>query len=190
MKPALPKHCHIYSCFILLATLVYFPLSQVIAKRLNPNPELILMLGGGQTREPFTIQFAKQHPHLDIWASSSSLPKRSLFQNAGIPANRIYFDDRATDTVTNFTSLLPTLKQRQIRHVYLLTSDFHMPRATAIATLVLSSHGIAFTTVPIPDPALSESYLRIPRDIGRALLWLTTGYTGASLNPNVRLLAR
>ncbi len=28
-----------------------------------------------------------------------------------------------------------------------------------------------------------KSYLRILRDNGRALLWVTTGHTGASLNP-------
>ena len=57
-----------------------------------------------------------------------------------------------------------------------------MPRAKAIATLVLGSQGIAFTTVAIPTNRPTESWLFTLLDSGRALLWLLTGYTGASLN--------
>jgi uncharacterized SAM-binding protein YcdF (DUF218 family) len=89
------------------------------------------------------------------------------------------------DTVTNFTSLVKEFKQRHIHHVYLITSDFHMPRSKAIANFVFGSRGIAFTPVPIPEQKFRESRLRIIRDSGRAILWIVTGHTGASLNPRV-----
>jgi hypothetical protein len=50
--------------------------------------------------------------------------------------------------------------------------------------LVLGSRGIAFTPISIPsDRFVPESPLRILRDTGRSILWLTTGRTGASFNP-------
>jgi hypothetical protein len=86
--------------------------------------------------------------------------------------------------VTNFTSLVKDFKQRKYHHLYLITSDFHMARAKAIATFVLGSQGIAFTPVSIPSRQPPESWFHILRDSGRALLWIVTGRTGASLNPH------
>lgn len=47
---------------------------------------------------------------------------------------------------------------------------------------MLLTQGIAFTTVAIPTDQPLEPWLFILLDSGRALLWLLTGYTGASLN--------
>lgn len=47
---------------------------------------------------------------------------------------------------------------------------------------MLGSQGIAFTTVTIPTERPPEPWLFTLLDSGRALLWLLTGYTGASLN--------
>ncbi|MFM7424004.1 MAG: YdcF family protein [Elainella sp.] len=148
-----------------------------------PQPQAILMLGGGTDRERFTAQFAQAHPDLEVWVSSGIAPAQALpiFQAAQIPTERLHLDYRASDTVTNFTTLVPSFKQQHIRHIYLITSDFHMPRAQAIAFLVLGSQGIAFTPVAIPSDAPPESPLRVLRDIGRSCLWITTGHTGASL---------
>ena len=102
-------------------------------------------------REEFTAQFAQKHPFLDIWTSSGNMPRGNPWhlQNCGYPSDRLHLDYRATDTVTNFTTLVSDFKQRRIQHLYLITSDFHMPRAKAIATIVLGSHGIIFTPVSI-----------------------------------------
>jgi uncharacterized SAM-binding protein YcdF (DUF218 family) len=154
-----------------------------IASYQSPHPQAILTLGGGREREKFTAQFAQYYPSLDIWLSSGSPPQqtRPIFRTAGIPDNRVHLDYRAVDTVTNFTSLVEDLKRRHIQHIYLITSDFHMPRAKAIATIVLGSQGIAFTSVCIPTREPVESQFHILRDVVRALLWLVTGRTGASL---------
>lgn len=157
------------------------------ARLQSPHPQAILTLGGDFERETFTAQFARQHPNLDIWISSGMPHERSrtLFQTAGIEDDRLHLDNRAVDTVTNFTTLIADLKQREIQHIYLLTSDFHLARARAIATIVLGSQGITFTAVSIPSHTPHESWLRVLRDSGRATLWVLTGRTGASLNPRL-----
>jgi uncharacterized SAM-binding protein YcdF (DUF218 family) len=184
--------------FCCLASVVFFlvlgsviPLRLAISHYQAPFPQAIFVLGGEQAREQFTAQFAQRHPRLPIWISSGIRPAktREIFQVAKIPTTQLHIDCRAVDTVTNFTALVAEFKQRNVQHLYLITADFHMPRAKAIATLVLGSQGIAFTPVSasIPPPSSDyhspESWLRTLRDSGRALLWMLTGRSGASLNP-------
>ncbi len=175
-----------FSCTLIVLLFSFIPARLAIAYYQSPQPQAILTLGGGPEREEFTAQFAQAHPSLEIWVSSGTVPEqaRAIFREAGIPAQRVHLDRRAVDTVTNFTSLVTDFNRRRIQHLYLVTSDFHIPRAKAIATVVLGSHGIAFTPVSIPSDKPPESSLHILRDIGRALLWLIAGRTGASFNPN------
>lgn len=165
----------------------FIPTRLAIAHCQAPHPQAILILGGPYNREKFTAQFAEAHPNLDIWLSTGIPPSQAqpLFQTVGIPNQYVHLDYRATDTVTNFTTLVSDFKQHHIRHLYLITSDFHMPRAKAIATIVLGSQGIAFTPVAVPSDRSQESPLRILRDVGRSLLWLATGRTGASLKTRI-----
>ncbi|GAB4171717.1 MAG: YdcF family protein [Coleofasciculaceae cyanobacterium] len=182
-------------CFLLLLSCVLLLLLSIIPVRLAiasyqaPNPQAILTLGGSPDREEFTAQFAQYYPSLDIWVSSGIAPEkaRAVFRLSGIPDSRVHLDYRAVDTVTNFTSLVADFKRLHIQHVFLITSDFHMPRSQAIATIVFGSQGITFTPVSIPSQTSvePESQLHILRDVGRSLLWLVTGRTGASLNPKL-----
>ncbi len=174
----------------ILVLLSIIPIRIVIASYIAPRPQAILTLGGSLGREEFTAEFAQYFPDLEIWVSSGLPPQKSreIFQAAGIPDSRIHLDYRAVDTVTNFTTLVADFQQRQINHVYLITSDFHMPRAKAIATIVLGSHGITFTPVSIPSDRQKESRLRILRDIGRSLVWILTGRTGASFGHRITIL--
>lgn len=160
------------------------PVKLAIAAHQAPQPEVVLVLGGGTGREESAAQLAQYYPHLDIWVSSGDGTAQAVyatFQAVGVGAERVHPDYRATDTVTNFTTLVPEFKRRRIQHLFLVTSDFHMPRARAIATVVLGSQGIAFTPVAVPSNRLAETKLRIMRDVGRSLLWVLTGRTGASL---------
>ncbi|MEB3282556.1 MAG: YdcF family protein [Lyngbya sp.] len=161
-----------------------------LALQQTPEPQAILMLGGSPNREEFTAEFAKQHDHLEVWVSSG-VDRRTateIFQKAGVDLARVHLDYRAVDTVTNFSTLVEDLKKRDISHVYLITSDFHMPRATAIASVVLGSQGIVFTPVPIPtEDYPSESEVRIARDVSRAVVWTFTGWAGENLNPRYAL---
>lgn len=169
----------------LLVLLSIIPVKLAIAYYQTPLPQAILTLGGGSDREEFTAQFAQMYPSLEIWVSSGASINnaRQIFQAAGIPNTRVHIDRRAVDTVTNFTSLVPDFKKRHVQHLYLITSDFHMPRAKAIAFFVLGSQGIAFTPISIPSNKPPESWLHILRDSSRALLWIIIRRTGASFNP-------
>ncbi|QCS50074.1 YdcF family protein [Picosynechococcus sp. PCC 11901] len=152
-----------------------------------PQPQAIFVLGGDRGREEFAASFAQQHPTLDIWVSSGQSRQiaKDIFQAANINRNRIHLDYRAIDTVTNFTSLVKEFGNRHIQHVYLITSDFHMRRAQAIAFFVFGSRGIITTPIPIPSNQPNETLWRVSRDIGRAILWIITGRTGASLHPQL-----
>lgn len=166
--------------FILLSII---PVQLAIAKTYAPAPQAILTLGGGSAREELSAQLAQTYPSLEVWVSSGTSPETAhqTFQSAGIPMSRVHLDQRAVDTVTNFTTLVDDFKKRHFQHLYLVTSDFHIQRAEAIATLVLGSRGIAFTSVAVPSNKPPESWFYVLRDSGRALLWIITGHTGASL---------
>ena len=66
-------------------------------------------------------------------------------------------DYRAVDTVTNFTTMVDVFEQLGIEHVYLVTSDFHMPQARTIAFLVFESRGITCTPVGVNSRKHEES---------------------------------
>lgn len=159
----------------------WIPLQLAIAQWQAPQPQLAVMLGGGVDREQFTAEFAHRYPHLTVWVSTGTSQVERIFQAAKVPPERIVIDQRATDTVTNFTTLVSDLQARRIHHVYVITSDFHQRRAVAIATVVFGSHGIAFTPVSVPSERSTEPFYKTIRDVGRSFVWLLTGRTGASL---------
>lgn len=163
-----------------LLGLGYIPARLAIARQQAPAPEMILILGGSPDREEYTVNLAQKYPSLKIWVSTGSPDAKRIFQQSGIPRSRLYFDTRATDTVTNFTTVIPDFKRRGIQHVYIVTSDYHMPRAEAIATVVFGSQGITFTPIKVVGEQRQESKLRVLRDVGRSVVWLATGRTGAS----------
>lgn len=173
------------SCTLILILVSFIPLRLAIAHLYAPQPQAIFTLGGDLRREIFTARFAQIHPNLEIWVSSGSPDDGTswAFGSANISPKRVHIDRRAVDTVTNFTSLVGDFKTRNFHHLYLITADYHMRRAKAIATLVLGSQGIAFTPVSIPTDKPVESLLHCLRDVFRALLWVLTGHTGASFKP-------
>jgi uncharacterized SAM-binding protein YcdF (DUF218 family) len=185
MRKLRKKYCFLALLGFLLVVLGIIPIRIAIASYQAPHPQAILTLGGSTEREQFTAEFAQEHPHLNIWVSSGTPPDQALaiFQEASIPTERIHLDYRAVDTVTNFTTLVRDFQNRHIHHIYLITSDFHLPRAKTIATLVLGSQGITFTPISIASEQPRESIFRIFRDGGRSLLWIISGRTGASFNP-------
>jgi uncharacterized SAM-binding protein YcdF (DUF218 family) len=168
----------------LISLVLAIPCKLAIARYYTPYPQGILTLGGGHQREVFTAEFAIVHPNLPIWVSTGSeeVRARQIFQQAGINNRRVYLDQRATDTVTNFTTLVADFKQQNIQHIYLITSDFHLPRAKAIAFMVLGSQGITYTPVSLVTARKAEPKFKIMRDVLRSYLWILTKHTGASFN--------
>ena len=183
-RQLIAKYTIIAAIAIVVSNIIIIPLKITLARYQAPEPQAILTLGGGREREIFTAKFALQHPDLPIWVSSGTkeMLAREIFQDIGVNNQRIYIDRRATDTVTNFTTLVNDFKQQKIRHIYLITSDFHLPRSKAIAAIVFGSKGIAHTPVAIATDRELESRLKIVRDVSRSIFWLFTGRTGSTLN--------
>ena len=148
------------------------------------RPQALLVLGGDKQRELFAAKFAQKHPSLPIWVSSGTNPEFAqwVFSEAGIKSDRLHLDYRAVDTVTNFTTLVDELQAKGIESVYLITSDDHMRRAQIIGEIVLGSRGISFKPVAVPSGRTPEPMEKAVRDGARAIMWLTTGYTGADFS--------
>jgi uncharacterized SAM-binding protein YcdF (DUF218 family) len=158
-----------------------------MAQRQASTPQAILVLEGQTSRVRFAAQFSGQHPSLPLWVSGNpegQALNETIFRQAAVPKGLVHYDGCATDTVTNFTCTVSDLTARRIHHVYVITSDYHMGRARAIAAIVFGSRGIVVTPVALAAPDRApESPLRTVRDCLRSLVWLATGKTGASLNP-------
>ncbi|WP_225902966.1 YdcF family protein [Pseudanabaena yagii] len=152
-------------------------LPPIIASASTREPQAILVLGGSPTREKFAAQFALQHPKLPIFVSSGSPEEYAqyVFDSAGVDRSRIHLDYRAVDTVSNFTIMVSELQKRNITDVYVITSDFHMPRALVIGKIVLGSRGIEMYPVTIPSTIKSENPTKSLRDGLRSVFWLVTG---------------
>jgi uncharacterized SAM-binding protein YcdF (DUF218 family) len=152
-------------------------LPPIIASPSTREPQAILVLGGSPSREKFAAQFALQHPQLPIFVSSGSPEEyaKYVFDRAGVDRSRIHLDYRAVDTVSNFTIMVKELQKRNITDVYVITSDFHMPRALVIGKIVLGSRGIEMYPVTIPSSIKSESPTKSLRDGLRSVFWLVTG---------------
>jgi uncharacterized SAM-binding protein YcdF (DUF218 family) len=152
---------------------------------LTEPADAILVLGGALDREAFAARFAQEHSQLPLWVSSGSNPEYAewLYGGAGISPDRYRLDYRASDTVTNFTTLVADLKLKGVDKVYLVTSSYHMRRARLIGDIVLGCNGIAVEPIVVESSLPEESLGKALRDGARALVWLMTGYSGAELKP-------
>jgi uncharacterized SAM-binding protein YcdF (DUF218 family) len=156
------------------------------------QPEAIFVLGGAEERELFAAKLAQQHLDLPIWVSSGSSEwyTEKIFAKAGIKRNRLHIDRRAVDTVTNFTTLVDELQAQGINSIYLITSDDHMRRARVIGEIVFGSRGIVMKPLAVPSGRETEPIEKSLRDGARAILWVTTGHTGATLRDASDLLKK
>ncbi|MBW4454656.1 MAG: YdcF family protein [Nostoc indistinguendum CM1-VF10] len=173
---------------LLLTSII--PARIAIAFHQTPVPQAIFVLGSASERMRFAAQFWQSRQNLDIWVSDFAWEldaDRRIFLQYGVPDAKLHLDGRATDTVTNFTTLAGDFANQRLQHIYLITSDYHMRRARAIATIVLASQGIVVTPVAVASQNQpSESLMRVLRDCGRSFLWILTGHTGSSLNPRLK----
>ena len=157
-----------------------------INNSVTTTPEALLVLGGHEEREHFAAKLAQQYPQLPIWISSGSPQDyaQRIFTKAGISRDRLHLDYRASDTVTNFTTLVDQLKAEGIDSVYLITSENHMTRAKVIGDIVFGSQGISYQPVVVPSNNPPEPIEKCLRDGARSIFWLITGHTGAILVHN------
>lgn len=143
-----------------------------------PPPQLILVLGGDLARERRGAELAQQL-HLPVVVSGGSNPEYAhwLFAQRGLGSGRVLLDYRARDTLGNFTSVVDDLRRARVRHVLLVTSSDHMPRALLVGRIVAGSRGITLTPVSVPCGELCqpESRRKVWGDGLRAALWVITG---------------
>lgn len=160
-------------------------------------PQAILVLGGDRDREHLAAKFAagaapkvyssSKHAAnvklLPVYVSSPHDDAGRVMRRVGVHPSRLHIDNRALDTVTNFTTMVSSFKAANYSHVYMVTSDYHMSRAAMLANIILRTNGITFTSVSLPseqeDAAKSETRIRRERDRVRAILWLIFGWHGA-----------
>ncbi len=128
---------------------------------------------------------------LPVLISSAHGGARAAFVAAGVAPRRLLVDERATDTVTNFTTAAALLTSRGARHVAVLTSASHARRAALVATVAFGASGLGATVIPLKDgaddvaadaavPQQQESLARCARDGARALAWALTGLHGGA----------
>ena len=144
----------------------------------NKLPELVFVLGGDIDREIAGMEIAKQLD-LPLLISGGSNPEYSnwLIENKGMSSYLIRKDYRAVDTFTNFTSLIDELKEEDVTHLLLITSDYHINRAKPVGEIIAGSRGIKITSVSIPctSKCIRESNNKRNIDIIRSIAWVITG---------------
>lgn len=175
--------------FLIGIRISLIPVQSAIAQYQSPKPQAIFVLGGGRDREKAAAELAQMYPHLPVWISSGAPPRwtKSYFQKTEISLSRLHLDSCAVDTVTNFTCLVDKFQQRNIQHVYLVTSNVHLPRAQMIGFFVFGSHNIAITPIGIlQPPPQPEPWFSTVRDTIRSVVWLLTGHTFARFHPRER----
>jgi len=144
-----------------------------------PPPQMILVLGGDVDREKAAARLARRDG-LPVVVSGGTNPEYAhwLFeQREGLPPHQVHLDYRASDTVSNFTTLVDDLRQAHIRHALLVTSSDHMERALLVGRIVAGSRGIYLTPVAVPcgDRCRPEGRRKVWGDGARALVWLLCG---------------
>jgi len=144
-----------------------------------PPPQMILVLGGDVDREKAAARLARREG-LPVVVSGGTNPEYAhwLFeQQEGLPPHQVHLDYRASDTVSNFTTLVDDLRQAHIRHALLVTSSDHMERALLVGRIVAGSRGIQLTPVPVSCGQLCvhEHRRRLWEDGLRSVIWVVSG---------------
>lgn len=138
--------------------------------------DAVLVLGGSVQREIAAAQLAKQAPTTPILISQGNLDPciRSVFQQAEAPMEQVWLEKCARSTFDNFCFSIPTLRHWKARHVRLITSETHLPRAMWLAQILLGSHGIWVDPAIAQEtgiPGNRESTWKTGLDVGRTLVW-------------------
>ncbi|MBE9078487.1 YdcF family protein [Romeria aff. gracilis LEGE 07310] len=132
-----------------------------------------LVLGGSIRRE---IYMAEQAIEVPILISSGSADPciRILFERTGAPLSQVWLEKCARSTLGNYAFGLPILQRWRARHVRLVTSASHLPRALWMAQILLGAHGIWVEPDLVTEqgvPGNQESPFKTGLDLARSLGW-------------------
>jgi uncharacterized SAM-binding protein YcdF (DUF218 family) len=131
---------------------------------------MILVLGGDKDRELVAADLARRDG-LPVVVSGGTNPEYAHWifeEREGLPSHQVQLDYRASDTLSNFTSLVDDLHKARIRHALLVTSSDHLERALLVGRIVAGSRGIQLTPVavnvrPSPGSCLANSGENSPK---------------------------
>lgn len=126
--------------------------------RLNPEAQLIFT-GVGDHQ----LQFVKDQ------CAAAKAPSKQLIIDGKGPG----------DTVTEFTMTLDWIRKFGSNMVLIVTSDWHMPRAVAIAKAAYLLSPIGYRRCPSSEPnpgRQKQDSQWIEYDRNRTLIWRLTGY--------------
>lgn len=138
--------------------------------------DTLLVLGGSIRREIYVADMIAQGNPFPTLISHGSQPPciRILFERVSAPLTPVWLEECAESTFDNYRYSLPILKQWGTRHVQVITSPTHLPRAQWLAMILLGSHGIWVEMNIVEEqgiPANTESALKTTLDVVRSLGW-------------------
>ncbi len=160
----------------LLLTGWLLPLGWRLQASARSPVDAFLVLGGSVRREIHVAERAQDYPEARILISNGSPPPCVwlIFQRAQAPKRQVWLEGCARNTFGNFYFCAPLLADWNVRHVKLVTSSKHLPRALWLAQIHLGARGIWVE----PDiaaetgvPANWEAWWKTALDVARSLLW-------------------
>lgn len=138
--------------------------------------DTFFVLGGSIKREIFVSQLATQSPNTRILISTGSDDPciLKLFERNRSPVEQVWLEKCADSTLGNFVFSQPLLSRWKARHIQLITSKSHLPRALWMAQIILGAHGIWVEPQLVPEsgvPGNRESMIKTGLDLTRAVIW-------------------
>lgn len=138
--------------------------------------DAFLVLGGSIRREIHAARLAKISPQVPILISHGSDDPClvAIFTRSRASVSRVWLEKCANSTFGNYYYALPILQQWQARHVNVITSANHLPRAQWLAQIMLGMRGIWVDMELVAEsgvPGNRESWLKTALDATRGFLW-------------------
>lgn len=156
-------------------------LSIVLAEGRSQPVDTFLVLGGSIQREIHMAEHIVAYPQTKVLISTGSDPPciRILFERINAPIHQVWLENCARSTFGNFRFSLPILQQWSTRHLRLVTSAGHLPRALWMARLMLGAHGVWVEPEIVYEegvPGNRESWVKTILDLTRGLMWTGVSY--------------
>lgn len=138
--------------------------------------DAVLVLGGSIRREIHVAQAQDIAATVPILISQGSPDPciRRLFQATPRGIEQVWLEKCAQSTFENFVFALPILNRWQARHVRVVTSPSHLPRARWMAQILLGAHGFWVDMDIVAEsgiPGNQEFFLKTVLDLIRSGAW-------------------
>ncbi|MDB9312112.1 YdcF family protein [Spirulina sp. CS-785/01] len=146
----------------------------------NQPVDTLFVLGGSIRREMYITELLQQQPDQRVLISNGAPDPcvLLLFERANAPLTGVWLERCARNTFGNFYYSTPILKQWGARHIKLITSQSHLPRAIWMAQIHLGAQGI-WVDLDVAEetgiPGNQEFLLKTVADVGRSFLWAIIG---------------